>query len=403
MVGPTVLMVSMGTGAPARIDSSKKMYCSMAERPGPRTRWAIRCPASRPAAICLTTRRMSGPIPWLVGQLGLHLGGEQVGVVVAQRGSGAPRVPRCSRSPWGPSRSCAAGTGAMPGCRPTGLYSGRSARRAGGPTAGPDGRPRRCSTTGRAGRLEHVTFDPSGRHRRRPAGRPPGRSLSPAGARTIGEAGAGSVTAAVIRMPPCHAIPSDSAALPPSPEEHHMPEAVIVATGRTPIGRANKGSLVDCRPDDLAALVIREVLAKVPAARPAVGRGRDHRIGPARRRGRLQRRPGGRPAGRAARRARGDRQPLLLLLPPDHPHGGPRHPGRRGRRLRRRRRGDGQPLPATARPTPARTTRRSPTPRPGPRPGRRPAGDPWTPLAGTSPTSTSPWARRPRTWPSSRR
>ena len=47
-----------------------------------------------------------------------------------------------------------------------------------------------------------------------------------------------------------------------------MPEAVIVATGRTPIGRANKGSLVDCRPDDLAALVINEVLAKVPAARP---------------------------------------------------------------------------------------------------------------------------------------
>jgi acetyl-CoA C-acetyltransferase len=47
-----------------------------------------------------------------------------------------------------------------------------------------------------------------------------------------------------------------------------MPEAVIVATGRTPIGRANKGSLVDCRPDDLAALVIREVLAKLPQLDP---------------------------------------------------------------------------------------------------------------------------------------
>ncbi len=47
-----------------------------------------------------------------------------------------------------------------------------------------------------------------------------------------------------------------------------MPEAVIVATGRTPIGRANKGSLVDCRPDDLAALVIGEVLAKVPQLDP---------------------------------------------------------------------------------------------------------------------------------------
>src|SRR5271155_5306729 len=47
-----------------------------------------------------------------------------------------------------------------------------------------------------------------------------------------------------------------------------MPEAVIVATGRTPIGRANKGSLVECRPDDLATLVIREVLAKIPQLDP---------------------------------------------------------------------------------------------------------------------------------------
>jgi acetyl-CoA C-acetyltransferase len=47
-----------------------------------------------------------------------------------------------------------------------------------------------------------------------------------------------------------------------------MPDAVIVATGRTPIGRANKGSLVTCRPDDLAALVIKEVLAKVPELDP---------------------------------------------------------------------------------------------------------------------------------------
>jgi acetyl-CoA C-acetyltransferase len=47
-----------------------------------------------------------------------------------------------------------------------------------------------------------------------------------------------------------------------------MPEAVIVATGRTPIGRARKGSLVDCRPDDLAALVVKEVLAKLPVLDP---------------------------------------------------------------------------------------------------------------------------------------
>ena len=44
-----------------------------------------------------------------------------------------------------------------------------------------------------------------------------------------------------------------------------MPEAVIVATGRTPIGRAFKGSLVDMRPDDLTALVVREVLNKIPS------------------------------------------------------------------------------------------------------------------------------------------
>src|SRR5688500_2102856 len=43
-----------------------------------------------------------------------------------------------------------------------------------------------------------------------------------------------------------------------------MPEAVIVATGRTPIGRASKGSLVECRPDDLAAHIVKAVMANVP-------------------------------------------------------------------------------------------------------------------------------------------
>ena len=47
-----------------------------------------------------------------------------------------------------------------------------------------------------------------------------------------------------------------------------MPEAWIVATARSPIGRANKGSLVDVRPDDLAAHVVRAALAKVPALEP---------------------------------------------------------------------------------------------------------------------------------------
>src|SRR6202051_4647345 len=49
-----------------------------------------------------------------------------------------------------------------------------------------------------------------------------------------------------------------------------MPEAVIVATARTPIGRANKGSLVECRPDDLSALIIDAVLAKVPGLDPSL-------------------------------------------------------------------------------------------------------------------------------------
>ena len=47
-----------------------------------------------------------------------------------------------------------------------------------------------------------------------------------------------------------------------------MPEAVIVATGRSPIGRAMKGSLIDCRGDNLAAHVVSEVLAKVPQVTP---------------------------------------------------------------------------------------------------------------------------------------
>ncbi len=44
-----------------------------------------------------------------------------------------------------------------------------------------------------------------------------------------------------------------------------MPEAVIVSVARSPIGRANKGSLKDLRPDDLAALIVRTALDKIPA------------------------------------------------------------------------------------------------------------------------------------------
>ena len=44
-----------------------------------------------------------------------------------------------------------------------------------------------------------------------------------------------------------------------------MPEAVIVSAARSPIGRANKGSLKDLRPDELAATIVRTALDKVPA------------------------------------------------------------------------------------------------------------------------------------------
>lgn len=47
-----------------------------------------------------------------------------------------------------------------------------------------------------------------------------------------------------------------------------MPEAIIAAVARTPIGRAGKGSLAGVRPEDLAAHAIRAALAKVPQLDP---------------------------------------------------------------------------------------------------------------------------------------
>jgi acetyl-CoA acyltransferase len=52
----------------------------------------------------------------------------------------------------------------------------------------------------------------------------------------------------------------------PSPSRRQtapaQPEAVIVAAVRTPVGRAFRGSLAHTRPDDLAALVLREALRR---------------------------------------------------------------------------------------------------------------------------------------------
>ena len=120
-----------------------------------------------------------------------------------------------------------------------------------------------------------------------------------------------------------------------------MPEAVIVSTARSPIGRAGKGSLVDMRPDDLAAQMVRAALDKVPALDPhdiddlMLGCGL----------------PGGESGfnmGRVVAVQLGyDFLPgttinqVLLVVVADHPDGVSRDQGGRRRRLRLGRRGNG--------------------------------------------------------------
>ena len=163
-------------------------------------------------------------------------------------------------------------------------------------------------------------------------------------------------------------------------------EAVIVATARTPIGRAGKGSLVDVPPRrPRAPTIVRALLAKVPGRRPGRGRGRDlgHARSPPARRGYNMARVVALLAGLDGV-ARHHRQPLLLVVAADDPHGGARDQGRRGRRVRRRRRRDREPLRARVCPTAlpgthnakfadaeARTER-----------ARRRRADSWTPLDG---------------------
>ena len=62
-VGATELMVSIGTGAPARIDSSKKMNWSIGPRPWPPYSVGHPMPSQPSAPIWRTTRRMTGPTP----------------------------------------------------------------------------------------------------------------------------------------------------------------------------------------------------------------------------------------------------------------------------------------------------------------------------------------------------
>lgn len=47
-----------------------------------------------------------------------------------------------------------------------------------------------------------------------------------------------------------------------------MPEAVLVAAARSPIGRAFRGSLRDLRADDLAATLVQAALGQVPVLDP---------------------------------------------------------------------------------------------------------------------------------------
>ena len=65
IVGPTVLIVSIGTGAPARIDSSKKTNCSMAVKPLPPHSVGQPTPAHPSSHICFQTPRIAGPTPWV--------------------------------------------------------------------------------------------------------------------------------------------------------------------------------------------------------------------------------------------------------------------------------------------------------------------------------------------------
>ena len=177
-----------------------------------------------------------------------------------------------------------------------------------------------------------------------------------------------------------------------------MPDAVIVSTARTPIGRANKGSLVDCRPDDLTAGIVKAALEKVPELDPQTVE--DLILGC------------GQPAGEAGYNAA--RVAAILAGMPDVPGVTVnRYCSSSLQAIRMAahaiRAGEGDVFICAGvetvsrfqfgAPTPARTTPSSPTPRSGrasgPTARRRGSRRPGCP------TSTSRWGRRRRTcaWP----
>ena len=119
-----------------------------------------------------------------------------------------------------------------------------------------------------------------------------------------------------------------------------MQDAVIVSAVRTPVGKAPKGALRFTRPDELAALVVREALARAGDVRADDIDDVDPRLRDARGRTGPERRPHRQPARRPAGDGLGGhRQPLLRLGPAGdrqrrRPHPRRRGPGHRGRRHR---------------------------------------------------------------------
>ena len=273
----------------------------------------------------------------------------------------------------------------------------------GGAGAGPGprrGRPADLAGRGRGGRRA--------RHRggRRPGRRPgprPARPLGaappPAGRRHRRDAGhrRGGRAAEVAWR--CYQ-PVISAA---RPLEVPVPEAVIVATARSPIGRAMKGSLVDVRPDHLAATIVRAVAGQGPRPGPQDARRPDARLRRAGGEAGRQHGPPGRRGTGLRHPARHHGQPVLRVVGADLADGLPRHQGGRGARLRLGRRRVRVAVPGLqrgrrrARGVPRPRLRRGAGPDRGHRRGRTRPGATRARTA-CCPTCTSRWARPPRTW-----
>ena len=184
-----------------------------------------------------------------------------------------------------------------------------------------------------------------------------------------------------------------------------MPEAVIVSTARSP-DRPGLQGLAQGRPPRRPRRHGRgRRPGQGPGARPGPGRRPLPRLRRAVRRARVQHGPRRRRARRLRPPARRHAQPLLRLVGADHPDGLPRDQGRRGRRLHlapaSRRSPATSTSPAPAGPRPTGRTRASPTPSPAA--PRTAAGEhargPTRARTASCPTSTSRWARPPRTSP----